>query len=651
MESVFYMKRYRILLSILLAVIISMPAGGFAETTDEDSTAVGFSTVEELQEALSLNEPVELVFEGSSLDLDSSVRIATDGITIDLNGGTVNSSVEYPFSIQASDVSIRNGTVNNGGIAVYADNSNGSLEGLVLNDAPDNAIYVSSSGSLGEIYGNTISSSGSYSIHIYQGTVTGNISGNIITDSGSVAIQNNRGLVSGSIEGNLIEGCDAGSYGAINLNGGAEVTAGIIGNEIKNPSGMGIRLYSTSVCGDIDSNIITGSGDHAIQLTGSSSASSNDGCTAEDIINNTISSCRGHGISVYQGSHCGRISGNTLSNIGGAHNSAGDYGIIVSSRTPYKTYASEITHNVIDRVTSSGIVVFSGPDKDTTGKWQDIGCITGDIAYNTVKNAPYKNISNKVRSSIYIDNHARVYGDIHDNVVQNSIFDGISVISYSYVRSIYKNKIIGAKICGLAVKDSAVVTGNIYGNTITSAKEQGVLVNNKAAVRGSIYSNTISGAGINGIFVANSARVNIIDRNSIVKPGKYGVIAGNKGSITQISNNSIVVNSMKSGMGILSNTKCLISKITGNKITGKYQTGIRIKSPTGKVTIKNNTLKNSNKKGKRSTGISCEKAKKLTVTGNKITGNKTATGIYLKKCKGSVKKNSIKKCSSKISKS
>lgn len=566
------------LISIIFIIIMCTIAFGVNAETADNSRVVSFGSAEELQEIISTDDPGIVRFESSSeasLDISSRISIKRDNLVIDLNGGTVNSSVNYVFSIQASDVSITNGTINNGGIRVVGDDGSGSLKNLTINNAPEHGIYVNSGGSIGDIVGNTIS----------------------------------------------------------------------------NPTGIGIRLYSKSKCGSIVSNDISETGDHAIQLIGDSSSSTNDGCVAGDIIYNTITDCSGHGISIYQGSHCGRISYNKLSNIGGAHSKEGDYGIAISSRCQFESYAEEITHNEIDTVTSAGISVYSGPDSDTSGKWQDNGHINGDIAYNMVRNAPSKNTANRTRASIYVDNHARVYGDIHDNVVENSFYDGISVISHSYVHSIYSNTVTKAKICGLAVKDSSVVSGGIYKNTVNSAGEQGLMINNKSDVRGTIYKNTISKPGVNGIFVTNGAKANIIRNNTISKAGTYGIIAGKRGKITQVSKNTIVMNNAKAGMGILCNSpKCLISKISGNKITGKYHTGIRIKSPAGKVIIKANILKTSSPNGRRSTGISCEKAKKLNITGNKITGNKTAPGIYMVKCKGTVKSNTIKRCSKKIAK-
>ncbi|MBR3124369.1 MAG: right-handed parallel beta-helix repeat-containing protein [Mogibacterium sp.] len=623
------MKKYIALLSAFLIILCCMSPDVYAADAAGSDNAVTVSSIEELQKVLTLENPGTIRFDSSVSDPIASgrVTITANNATIDLGGRTFNSSEKYLFDIQGSNVSLINGTINNGGVQVTGDDSTGEIKGLTINNAPVYGIYVFKTGKIGNITGNTINSSDNVSINVQSG------------------------YVSGAISGNTINGCKSGTTGALYLYGGAVVGGGITDNTISNASGMGIRLFSASRCGDIRSNVISGAGDSAIKLDGDKSSSSNDGCSAGDIISNRITNCKGSGIAVYNGSGCGRISGNYLENIGGAHNDKGDYGITVNSGCKHKSFAAEITNNEIINVTSAGIVVFSGPDGKVSHDWQDNGYIQGDIAFNTVKNAPSLKIANRTRASIYVDNHARVYGDIHDNIVENSVYDGISVISYSSVHSIYRNSVTGAKICGIAVKDSSSVSGDIFENTVSGAKEQGVMVNNNSVVKGIVYGNTILNPGINGIFVTNGAKANIIRGNTISKAGTYGVIAGNKGKINQVISNTITVNNAKAGMGIICNSpKCLIAKISGNKISGKYHTGIRIKSPTGKVTIKANVLKTSSPKGRRSTGISCEKAKKITVTGNKITGNKTAPGILLIKCKGTVKSNTIKKCSTKIAK-
>ena len=153
-------------------------------------------------------------------------------------------------------------------------------------------------------------------------------------------------------------------------------------------------------------------------------------------------------------------------------------------------------------------------------------------------------------------------------------------------------------------------------------------VNSSSKVKGLISSNTITKARGNGIFVSNSARANIVKKNTVTNAGLYAVIAGGKGRINQVTGNTLSVNNARKGLVILCNKKCLITKITGNKITGKFNAGIRIISPAGKVTVKSNKITSSNPKGKRSVGISTTSAKKkVKISGNKIKKCKPKTSI------------------------
>ena len=378
-----------------------------------------------------------------------------------------------------------------------------------------------------------------------------------------------------------------------------------------------IYICSGSI-GDIKDNTINNSGYHGIRLEKDASAG--------DITGNTLTGCKGDGISVYFGSHCGAISYNTLTNTGG-HDTGGngDFAITVNGSDSQKSYAEEITHNEIDGITYAGIVVYGGSKKSGSGCG---GELAGDIAYNTVKNAATYTKNKECEAAIYVDSHAVVKGDIHDNIVEASRDDGISVIIYSSVRSIFNNTVKGSYHAGIGVKNYSNVTGNISGNKVISSKEDGIFINSSSKVKGLISSNTITKAKGNGIFVSNSARANIVKKNTVTNAGLYAVIAGGKGRINQVTGNTLSVNNARKGLVILCNKKCLITKITGNKITGKFNAGIRIISPAGKVTVKSNKITSSNPKGKRSVGISTTSAKKkVKISGNKIKKCKPKTSI------------------------
>lgn len=472
-------------------------------------------------------------------------------------------------------------------------------------DTDENVIMVTSAETLQDTLGTDPGADGPITVRLAEGIV--------IDDNVSIPLNVTLDLNGQTINGNVVLADNGASVinGTVNY-GGISVRvddpSGTISNvTINKAPGTAIYIRYGSI-GDISGNTILDSSDHAIRL---------DGGAAGDITDNILTNCKGHGISLYRGSHCGVISGNRLTGIGGARNTTtGDFAITINGNASEKSYAKEITHNEINGVTYAGIVVYGG------SKISGASCggeLTGDIAYNTVKNAATYTKNKQCEAAIYVDSHATVRGDIHDNIVERSRDDGISVIIYSSARSIYNNTVTSPYHAGIAVKKYSTVTGNISGNKILSSKEDGLFINNRSKVKGSISKNTIKKVKSNGIFVANSARANIITKNTVTGAGLYALIAGGKGRINQVTGNTLSVSNAKKGLGILCNKKCLITKISGNTITGKFSTGIRIISPAGKVTVKSNTIRSSNPKGKRSVGISCSNAKKkVKISGNKI---------------------------------
>ena len=181
-----------------------------------------------------------------------------------------------------------------------------------------------------------------------------------------------------------------------------EDPTGTISNMTINDAPEEAIIIQSGSIGNIEYNMINNSGYHGIRLEKDASA--------EDITGNTLTGCRGDGISVYFGSHCGAISYNTLTNTGG-HDTGGngDFAITVNGSDSQKSYAEEITHNEIDGITYAGIVVYGGSKKSGSGCG---GELAGDIAYNTVKNAATYTKNKECEAAIYVDSHAVVKGDI-----------------------------------------------------------------------------------------------------------------------------------------------------------------------------------------------------------------------------------------------
>ena len=501
-------------------------------------------------------------------------------------------------------------------------------------------ITVSSADELSKVLSSEPGANGPVIVQFTEGTV---VSDSIYVPY-NVTLDLNGGTLNGYVD---LEGDNSSIINGTINKGGISVRSNdsggtISGVTIKNAPEMGIEINGGKI-GDITDNTILSSKYHAIRLYNG---------VAGDITGNTLTDCRGDGISVYNGSHCGKISRNTLTNIGGADSKDnGDYGITINAHSTQKTYASEITYNKINGVTFAGIVVHSAPEGKTGSSYKDKGYVTGDIAYNTVNKAGTYTKNKECQAAIYIDNYATVNGAIHHNKISASQDDGISVIKHSHVKTIYSNTVKSVKHAGIAVKDNSYVSGDIKGNTVTSPKEHGIFVNNKSNAKGSIISNKVSKPGVNGIFVANSATANIIKKNTVTGAKLYGVIAGNKSKINKLQNNTISVNQAKKGMGVISNTGCVISNISGNKISGKYTVGIRIIAAKKKITVTKNTITAGNPSGVWSRGISANNSSKLVITKNKITGNKTGPGIYVPSCKGKFSGNKISKSTSKISRS
>ncbi|MBR2674879.1 MAG: right-handed parallel beta-helix repeat-containing protein [Mogibacterium sp.] len=483
-----------------------------------------------------------------------------------------------------------------------------------------------------------------------NGQTLNGTTGSFVLDGDSASIQNGTLQFGGGI---IVAAADSNGFiKGVTINGaGIQVKANaaigeISGNTILNAT-EGIRVLDKGKTGNIEKNIIKGTSSHAIVAR--------DSGRIGDISGNTLTDCKGHGISLYRGTQVGKITQNYLENIGGANDyDTGDYAITINASGEEETFAAEITHNTIINARYASIVVYSEKKGSNSAASRHKGYIIGDIAYNTITGSGtikkdvdwIKGDKLECQGAIYVASYADVRGDIHDNMIKSSYDDGIDIRGGGTVNNIYNNKINSTSNAGIAVKDKSNVKGNIYNNTVDSSKVYGIFVNTNSEVAGSVHNNEITDPGQNGVFVTNSATMNVLKENTITGAGLYGVIAGAKGRINEISANVISTKNAKKGMGILSNTGCYIKTINANRISGKYNSGIRIKSPTGKVKVTKNTIKCSNPKKIWSTGISVEGCKKktITITANKIKGNKNGTGIRVSTSAAKIKKNKISKC-------
>lgn len=594
--------------AIIAAAVIVLAFAAVQPVQDvyADDDVIEVSSMAELTKVLSRGSQQGVPLIVRLMDSDNGYSTAStlsvpDKVTLDLNGHTISGSIKYIVTLAGTGASVKNGTLSGGGVRVDWGAEAGSITKLKIKNARDHGIIVS--GKMKTISGSTIIDPYDTGIYVYGGKVTGGIKNNTIR-----------------------------------------------------AAHIGIRLFNDGVSGKISGNTIANCSYHGISLNGATSSTV---CShSGDIISNKLTNCRGDGISIYEGAHVGKITKNVLTDIGGHDSkSNGDFGIIINAGQ-YKSYAKEITHNTLSGVTCAGIVVYSGPG-GSSKKWQNHGYVSGDIAYNKVsKTATIKKKVNWDKKSkyacegaIYVDAHAKVKGSIHHNTVNTSYDNGVCVLGYSSVKNINNNTIRNTSNAGISITSKSKVLGTIKNNKISNSKRYGLFVNNGSSVKGRIEGNTISNIRINGIFMSQKSKAGVVNKNTIKNAKQYGVIAGAKSKIATLSNNTIVVNRAKDGIGIISNTGCYIKTIKGNKISGKYNCGIRVKTPTGRVKVLSNTLKAGNPKSKKSTGISVEGCRKgISIKGNKITGNNTSVGIYVKSSRSSIKKNKVRKSRGKVSK-
>lgn len=599
-------KRIAILASICLVAAIAVLTGTTQMTFAASEVRV--DTVEKLEQAIhdagssSGNTVIVLEPRGGGYELNDEIRVP-GRTTVDLNGQVVRfSHGEYAFKLAGHYSSIKDGTVEGAGIRVYS--SGDSITGLKINGAPDKGIYM----------------------------------------HGKYASLRR-------IENNTINGLEKGQSVSRNQ--------------------CGIHIEKGATCGNIRENNILNCKYHAIRINGYRHMKSSEmGASAKDICDNTIKNCGGDGISVYYGSHVRRISRNVLQNIGGHDTKTnGDFAITINAGRKFDTYAEEITDNEIDGVTFAGIVVFG---KERTGGGQNTvmnsgkkaGYLKGDISGNVVRHAGsvaktvnWKKNGKKpypCEAAIYVDSYAKVNGDIHHNTIEDCWMDGISVITASEVQSVTDNVIrknkekYGVRGSGIGVKDSSCVNGNISGNKINRAAYHGILVNNGSSVSGEVSRNRISNTAGSGVFVASSSALKSVTGNTILKSGDYEVFTGKKGRISSLSGNVIKHNNKKTAAVISNAGGSYITKISGNKLSGKYGAGFRINSPKVKVSI----IKNSLTSKAKTTFMSINgcKSKTITIRKNKIKGSGKGVGILIRKSKSKIRGNSIKRVSTKIKK-
>ncbi len=320
----------------------------------------------------------------------------------------------------------------------------------------------------------------------------------------------------------------------------------VSGNTVNNSKKFSIAFLGAEFEGDIEENTITKSAEIAIYiynstLTGDIASNNIKNCKATavyagqsaidgDIRENTIKNVKGNGINIYHGSHVNAIDGNLLDGIGGRDSGFnGNTAISLNAdegpgKKAFKTYAKKIVNNTIKNVTYSGIALYSGPSggKESSAN-QDKAFIKENIEGNKLYNiGTYKHSKNWKKEiakggkigahvGIYVDTHARVYGDICKNEIIKSSQHGIYLRVGSVVKNIYDNNIKNVTEDGISVSSSKV-TGSIHNNKITNAKRAGLYVRENSVIN-KVSGNTFKQIGFKSVAIVPSGKI----KNNIQK--------------------------------------------------------------------------------------------------------------------------------------
>ncbi len=444
-----------------------------AKESIADAKEVKVSNIEDMKDMLieargnaSEEEPYIISVEAGSYKLKSAIEMP--------NNTTLRLDKEAHIECKSAGeyvIRIRNGK----NAAVEGGNFNGS--GILVNSGDNISIE------------NTVIENPPYGGIVFKGVNRGcSVSGNIVNNSKKLSIT----LLGAKFEGNIEK------------------------NTVTKSTEIAIYIYNSNLKGDIANNNIKN-----CKATGIyAGLSSIDG----DIRKNTLKNVKGNGIGIYHASHVNAINGNLLDGIGGRDNGFnGNVAIMINAdegpgKKAYKTYARKIINNTIKNVAYSGIALYSGPSgrKESSAN-QDKAFVKGNIERNTLYNIgtykPSKNWKKEIAKGgkigahvgIYVDTHARVYGDICKNSITKSSQHGIYLRVGSIVKNIHSNNIKDVTEDGISVLSSKV-TGSIYNNKVTNAKRAGLYVRDNAVIN-KVKGNTFKKSGFKDVAIVPSGKI------------------------------------------------------------------------------------------------------------------------------------------------
>ncbi len=412
------------------------------------------------------DEPYIISVKAGNYKLDSTIEIPSYTTLSFDEDANINckSTGEYAIRIRNAENAVVEGGIFNGSGILVNGSDNVSIKDTVIENPPYGGIVVKGVNKQCSLSGNTVNNSKKWSITLLGAEFEGNIEENTITKSTEIAIYIYNSNLKGDIANNTIKNCKA----------------------------TGIYAGLSPIDGDIKEN--------------------------------TLKNVKGQGIGIYHASHVNAIDGNMLDGIGGRDDGFnGNVAIMINAdegpgKKAYKTYAKKITNNTIKNVSYSGIALYSGPSgKKETSANQDKAFVKGNIEGNTLYNIgtykPSKEWKKEIAKGgkvgahvgIYVDTHARVYGDICENSITKSSQHGIYLRVGSIVNNIHSNTIKNVKEDGISVLSSKV-TGSVYNNKVTNAKRAGLYVRENAVIN-KVTGNTFKQCAFKAVAIVPGGKI------------------------------------------------------------------------------------------------------------------------------------------------
>lgn len=484
--------------------------------------------------------------------------------------------------------------------------------------------------SFARVYGGSDCTIDNNTISTYTDTAKSNFNMFRVSDKAVLTISNN------TINGAGLTG--------IKLDGSSNVS--ITGNKISKTTHNAITVNESTAV--ISNNTIANAGNIGIYYSkGKGSAD-----------NNTITDASLRGIGIQNKSQVTTISGNTVTK-------GKEQGIYVSENSK----VDSITKNTIQNSGTDAISILNATVTTVGGSTENkntintpvasgiyvSGAVVTEISSNEISDAAKTSGAaairlNNITTSVKVaDNKltaSKQYGlyttsataDITGNVIDTPTLAGIYVKGGSGV-NVTNNKISGNKGgSGIYLVEKASASG-IIGNTIANSKENGIYV--KDSTVKTVSENTITSPGTRGIsFSAGEATT--VSKNTITKPKQDGIYVTEKSKVTTIGGTKTEKNTITTaGVNGIAVKSAVASTVSGNEITGSKSANIRVESATDAVTISQNTLTSAAKQGISVSG------RKIKINSNTVKKSGTY-GIYIEgsKTDGSVTKNTVDKVTS-----